>query len=359
LIVEVDAAIIGGGVVGLACAAAIARGGKSTVVLEQHRALGTETTSRNSEVIHAGLYYVPGSLKATLCVRGAELLYEWCAAKAVPHARCGKLVVAVSDAEASALDALRARATTNGARVEMITGERARALEPNVEATCALVSPNTGIVDSHAFVATLAADIAAHDGIVAIGRRLVAAERSRDRWLLDCDGVVGRERIEASWVINAAGLYADDVAMKFGLDVVASGVRQQFVKGSYFRSRRALVKHLVYPVPPSHGHGLGVHATIDLAGHVRFGPDTEPAKSRDDYAVDELRAHSFGEAIRTYLPALRDEDLVPDTSGIRPKVASGDFMFVSQGTVLHLAGIESPGLTAALAIAEHAVMIMS
>jgi L-2-hydroxyglutarate oxidase LhgO len=353
---EVDAAVIGGGVVGLACAAAFARAGKTTVVLERHRALGYETTSRNSEVIHAGLYYPRGSLKATMCVRGAELLYAWCAARSVPHARCGKIVVATSEGEEAALEAILARATDNGAHVERITKARVRELEPSVAATAGLSSPNTGIVDSHALVSGLASEIASHDGVIARGRRVIAAERAGDRWVLHCDGVAGRERVDAAIVVNAAGLWADDVATMFGVDVASHGLRQRFVKGSYFRSKRAFVKRLVYPLPTH--EGLGVHATIDLAGSVRFGPDTETAKSREDYDVDESRAAAFAEAIRRYIPSVRVDDLTPDTCGIRPKVELGDFVLHQDGAAMHLAGIESPGLTAALAIAERVAMIM-
>ena len=348
---DVDAAIVGGGIVGLACAAALARAGKSTVTLERHRALGMETTSRNSEVIHAGLYYPPGSLKATMCVRGAEMLYAWCASRNVPHARCGKIVVATSTDEAPRLEALAENARANGARVELVSRDRAHTLEPNVTCVSALWSPNTGIVDSHAFVASLAAEAAAHDGIVAIGRTLTSVERG-DRWVLQCDGVAGREEIRASLVVNAAGLYADVVAKMLG-----ASYEQRFVKGTYFRCRRPVVSRLVYPLP--HAEGLGVHATIDLAGGVRFGPDTSPAASRDDYAPDESRRAAFGEAIRRYIPSLRDEDLSPDICGIRPKIAGGDFVIERANDAVHLVGIESPGLTAALAIAEHVVMLLS
>ncbi len=347
----IDVAIIGGGIVGLACAAALARAGKSTVTLERHRALGMETTSRNSGVIHAGLYYAPGSLKATMCVRGAALLYEWCASRGVPHARSGKFVVASSADEVARLEALADNARANGATVSLIDAARARSLEPNVTCVAALSSPNTGIVDSHAFVASLAAEASAHDGIVAIGRTVTSAERV-DRWVLRCDGVAGPEEIRASLVVNAAGLYADAVAKIFG-----ATYEQRFVKGTYFRSRRAFVSRLVYPLP--HAEGLGVHATVDLTGGVRFGPDTSPATSRDDYALDESRRAAFGEAARRYIPSLRDDDLSPDTCGIRPKAASGDFVIERVNDAIHLVGIESPGLTAALAIAERVVMLVS
>ena len=310
-----------------------------------------ETTSRNSEVIHAGLYYPPRSLKATMCVRGASLLYEWCASRGVPHARCGKIVLATSADEVPRLEALAENARTNGAHVEIVSADRARALEPNVACAAALLSPNTGIVDAHAFVASLAADVRAHEGIVAIGRTVTSAERS-DRWVLQCDGVAGREEIRAAVVVNAAGLYADVVAKMLG-----ATYEQRFVKGTYFRSRRAVVSRLVYPLP--HAEGLGVHATIDLAGSVRFGPDTSPASSRDDYALDESRRAAFGEAVRRYIPTLRDDDLSPDTCGIRPKIAGGDFVIDRADDAVHLVGIESPGLTAALAIAERVVMLVS
>jgi L-2-hydroxyglutarate oxidase LhgO len=349
--VDVDVAIIGGGIVGLACAAALSRAGKSTVTLERHRALGTETTSRSSEVIHAGLYYAPGSLKATMCVRGAQLLYAWCGSRGVAHARCGKIVVATSADEVPRLEALADNARDSGATVERIDAARARALEPNVTCVAALSSPSTGIVDSHAFVASLAAEARAHDGVVAAGRTVTSASRT-DRWVLQCDGVAGREEIRAALVVNAAGLYADVVAKLFG-----ATYDQRFVKGTYFRSRRAFVSRLVYPLP--HAEGLGVHATVDLAGGVRFGPDTSAAASREDYALDESRRASFGEAVRRYIPSLSDDDLSPDTCGIRAKVATGDFVIERSNDAIHLVGIESPGLTAALAIAERVVMLVS
>lgn len=352
-IVDVDAAVIGGGIVGLACASAFARGGKRTVVLERHRRVATETTSRNSEVIHAGLYYPRASLKAITCVRGAELAYAWCVERGVPHARCGKLVVASSEEEVEALEALAVRARDNGARVEMISREAARAIEPEVLAVAALDSPNTGIVDSHAFAASLAADVDAHGGVIALGRRVVAVEHVSDRLRLVCDGVAGREVIDAAHVVNAAGLYADEIASMFGFEI-----RQRFVKGTYFRCSKKIVKRLVYPMPPKDGAGLGIHATVDLGGGVRFGPDTSPARSREDYEVDETRRADFFRAAVRYLPNLREENLTVDMCGIRPKVDTGDFIVEKKGAVVHLVGIESPGLTAALAIAERVAMLL-
>ncbi|HEY1955378.1 MAG TPA: NAD(P)/FAD-dependent oxidoreductase [Polyangiaceae bacterium] len=350
---EVDAAIIGGGVVGLACASALARAGKTTVVLEKFRTLGSVTTSRNSEVIHAGLYYAPGSLKATTCVRGAALLYAWCAERQVPHARCGKLVVATSDVELGALDALAARAKENGATVELVGRDRIAELEPNVRAIAALHSPSTGIVSSHALALSLAADVESHGGILAKARRVVAAEPAADRWKLACEGPAGDETVTAARVVNAAGLWADEIASLFGVTLA-----QRFMKGSYFHVKRAVTRALVYPLPPADG-SLGIHTTVDLAGAVRLGPDAEPARSREDYGVDESRRSVFFEAASRYLQNLRIDDLTPDCAGIRPKHASGDFELRAERGVVHLAGIESPGLTAALALGERVAMLLS
>jgi len=350
---HVDAAVIGGGVVGVACAAALARARKDILLLEQHRALGTETTSRSSEVIHAGLYYPHGSLKAATCVRGAELLYAYCSTRGVSFARVGKLVVAVEPREEALLVDLEARAKSNGAQVAMIDRDRVQQLEPNVRAVSALVSPNTGIVDTHALVASLAADVTALAGTVALGRHVIGVEPLSDGWALTCDGVVGREVLEASFVVNAAGLYADEVAAMFGVRI-----RQRFVKGSYFRVNKPIVRGLVYPLPPGDG-SLGIHATVDLGGSVRIGPDTEPAQSRTDYALDESRRGAFHRAAARYLPGLREDDLTPDTAGIRPKVDGGDFIMERGQNVVHLLGIESPGITASLAIAERVAMLMA
>lgn len=350
---QVDAAVIGGGIVGLACAAEVARRGKTVVLLERHRRLGTETTSRNSEVIHAGLYYPPGSLKATTCVRGAELLYAWCAARGVPHARCGKLVVAVEEGEVEALTKLARNAAENGARVELVGAARARELEPDVRCVAALRSPNTGIVDSHALVASVAAEVAERGGVVAAGRRLIAAEERGDGWKLTFSVGEGTDELVAGRVVNAAGLFADRVAGLFGV-----AATQTFMKGSYFRVRRRLVRSLVYPMPPPDG-SLGIHATVDLAGGVRLGPDATRAAAPDDYDVADARRGAFFAAGARYLPGLREDDLSPDLAGIRPKITGGDFVLRAERGAVHLLGIESPGLTASLALAERVVEAVS
>ncbi|HSQ68397.1 MAG TPA: NAD(P)/FAD-dependent oxidoreductase [Polyangiaceae bacterium] len=353
-VVDTQVAVVGGGIVGLACAAALASGGLPTIVLERHKKPGTETTSRNSQVIHGGLYYEPGSLKAELCVRGAAQLYAYCERRGVEHKRVGKLVVADAG-EVPLLEALAERATRNGALVSLVGAARVAELEPNVRASAALESPATGIVDTHGFVDAVAADLASSGGLLACGREVVGAERDGAAWLLRCEGAAGEEQVRAPVVINAAGLVADAVAALFGIDVDARGYRQRWVKGNYFRIKGApLVSRLVYPMPPKDGEGLGIHATVELDGSVRLGPDTEPVAAIE-YSVDEGRRAAFHRAASRYLPSLRPEQLEPDMAGIRPKLARGsDFVIERDAAsgVWNLVGIESPGLTAALAIAE-------
>jgi len=351
--VETDVAIVGGGIVGLACAAALASRGLQAIVLERHSRPGTETTSRNSQVIHAGLYYEPGSLKAELCVRGASMLYAYCERRGVAHRRIGKLVVAGAT-EVPLLEALAERARRNGATVSLVDGARVKDLEPNVRADAALFSPDTGIVDSHELVSAVSADLASAGGILACGRSVVAAERSGAAWLLRCEGSVGDEVVRAPIVINSAGLVADNVAELFGVDVDARGHRLRWVKGNYFRIKGPpLVSRLVYPMPPKDGEGLGIHATVELDGSVRLGPDTEPV-STIEYSVDETRRDAFHRAASRYLPSLRLDQLEPDMSGIRPKLVRGADFVIDEAAdgLFDLVGIESPGLTAALAIAQ-------
>jgi L-2-hydroxyglutarate oxidase LhgO len=332
-----DVVVVGAGVVGLACARAARATGRSVLVLERHESFGRETSSRNSGVIHAGLYYAPGSLKAALCVPGNRALYDWCANHDVPHRAVGKYVVATSAEEEPALAALLARAHQNGA-VEVTPGVID---EPDVRATAALWSPRTGIVDVHAFMRSLLCD-----ADYAWSRQVVAAREDRHGWTLDCG-----ELVKAGCVVNAAGLDADEMAALAGFSH-----RQHFVKGSYFRLRRARFKHLIYPLPPPDLAGVGIHVTLDLDGSARLGPDVEPAIdpfSRErDYHVDESRRDVFFAAASRYLPRIRAEDLSPDQAGIRPKVAGGDFIVEAERRWINLVGIESPGLTCSLTLAE-------
>lgn len=367
---EADVLIVGAGVIGLAVARALALAGRDVLVAEREKTVGSGVSSRSSEVIHAGVHYPAGSLKARLCVAGRDALYAYCERRGVPHARCGKLIVA-SSAQESSLRAIQERAQANGVRLEWLSGREARALEPELACDAALHSPATGIVDSHALMLALHGDAEAAGATFAFGAR-VAGGRVR------ADGVevsfAGQEAhtLRARDVVICAGLSSPAVAR------AVAGVRPDripraaFAKGSYFSLvRRAPFSRLVYPVPEP--GGLGVHLTLDLAGRARFGPDVEwldvADESEIDYAVDPARGERFQAAIRSYWPNLRDGDLVPDYSGVRPKIVragepDADFAIHDERVhgargVIALYGIESPGLTSALAIADHVAQLMN
>jgi L-2-hydroxyglutarate oxidase LhgO len=340
--VNYDVAVVGAGVVGLACARALSAAGRSLLVLERHARFGQETSSRNSGVIHAGIYYRPGSLKAALCVEGNRALYQWCREHDVPHRAIGKYIVATEAREEPALQALLERAHQNGA-VEVAA---ASVDEPEVRATAALFSPRTGIVDVQALMRSLQA---AANADFAWSQRVIAAQRQSGGWSLQTES----ETVTARAVVNAAGLDADEVAALAGFSH-----RQYFVKGNYFRLRRSQLRHLIYPLPPSDLAGVGIHVTLDLDGHARLGPDVEPLGRERDYRVDEARREQFFAAASRYLIDLRREDLTPDYAGIRPKVEGGDFIVEAAGDWINLIGIESPGLTSALALADRVAALL-
>jgi L-2-hydroxyglutarate oxidase LhgO len=334
------------------------------MMLERHDRFGVETSSRNSEVVHAGIHYTPGSLKATLCVRGNRSLYAWCEARGVPHRRLGKLIVAAVPEEEPKLEGILARAAANGATtVSRLTAAQARALEPQVRCTAALWSPDTGIVDSHVFMASLLADAEAN-GCQAVWRHgLVAVDRRPGGWCLLVRSPDGEQTPLASpRVVNAAGLEADRVAALAGFDVDACGYRQCYARGHYFRvsgRKRGIARHLVYPVPQQ--AGLGIHVTLDLAGGIRLGPDVRYLPDRrQDYGVPEDLRDVFHAVVSRYLSGLEPEDLTPDMAGIRPKLQGPgqppcDFVVAEESARDHagwvnLVGIESPGLTCALEI---------
>jgi D-amino-acid oxidase len=357
-------AVIGAGVVGLAVAAALARRERSVVVLERHAGFGREITSRNSEVIHAGIYYPPGSLKAELCVAGREALYERCRRLRIPHRRCGKLVVATDASEVAALEDLARRGATNGVGdLRLLDARETRGVEPEVEGRASLWSPSSGIVDAHALCASLAAEAEAHHAAIVLRTEVSALERRGDSWWVaahDSDGAPAR--FAAAAVVNAAGLEADRVAALAGVDVERRGYRIHPCKGDYFALAPGAplrLERLVYPVPG--GPGLGIHATLDLGGRLRFGPDAEYV-DRPRYDVDPAKAERFATAVRRYLPRLDRAWLSPDYAGVRPKLAGPgqafrDFVVAEESEaglpgLIDLVGIESPGLTAALAIGE-------
>ena len=357
---DVDVAIIGAGCVGLACAAELARSGHEVVVIERHEGPGRETTSRNSGVVHAGLYYEPGSLKALTCVEGRELLYARCRRDGIDHRKTGKLVVATDDAEVVVLEAIFARGRANGAgELALIDAAELRRREPRVRAVAALWSPESGIVDVHGLTASYAAETSAHGASVAYGTELVSLDRAGDAWTLTTAGSDGeRFAIRARRVVNAAGLAADAVAALAGLDVDALGWRLRYCKGDYFAIAPRLgriTEHLVYPVP-AHA-GLGVHVTMDLGGAFRAGPDTEYVEA-PRYDLDPDKAPAFASALRRYLPEIRAADLRPDYAGVRPKLQGpgeppADFVLDERPAgLIHMIGIESPGVTASEALAR-------
>lgn len=363
----VDCVVIGAGVIGLAIARELAAAGREVLVLERHAAIGMETSSRNSEVIHAGLHYPQGSLKARTCVQGRELLYAYCERNGIQYSRCGKLIVATSPAQLGDLGRIREAGRRNGVDdlVEMSEDE-ACALEPELTCAGALLSPSTGIVDSHALMLSLCGE-AENAGAVFVFRCPVRAMRIVGGDIELDTAPDAAERIRARWVINAAGLGAVELATHmtgFPQDQIP---RAYLAKGSYFTlACRAPFSRLVYPVPEP--GGLGVHLTLDLAGQARFGPDVEWVDSID-YAVDPRRSERFYAAIRAYWSGLPDGALHPAYSGIRPKISGlempvADFRIdgpSSHGVpgVVNLFGIESPGLTAALAIARHVAAVVS
>ncbi len=359
---KLDAVVIGAGVVGLAVARALAVAGREVVILEAEDAIGTHTSSRNSEVIHAGIYYPKGSLKARACVEGRELLYEYCVSHGVPHRRSGKLIVASDDSQLKELESIQRRAHTNGVTdVVWMSRAQALALEPELACVAALYSPSTGIIDSHALMLAYLGDAEAHGAMLALRSPL---ERVVIRDRLFEIHVGGAEPIASRLLVNSAGLRAPSVARRMEGFPETSIPRELYAKGNYYSlARRPPFSRLVYPVPEP--GGLGVHVTLDLAGQARFGPDVEWIErigGREDYAVDPTRAERFYAAIRRYWPGLPDGSLLPGYAGIRPKTAgpgepAPDFQIQGPAAhgvpgLVHLFGIESPGLTASLALAN-------
>lgn len=362
---QVECVVIGAGVVGLAVARALALAGREVMVLEAASTIGTGTSSRNSEVIHAGIYYPPGSLKARLCVQGKDQLYDYCTERGIGHRRCGKLLVATDPVQRPQLQGVVERAVRNGVHdLVMLSGAQARALEPQLCCEAALYSPSTGIVDSHALMLALQGDIENAGGMVVLNSTLAIAEYKKSAIYLEAiDGTQFQARV----VVNAAGLQAPALARRFkGLDprYVPDA---WFAKGSYFTlAGRAPFNHLIYPLP--HAAGLGVHLTLDLGGQAKFGPDVQWVSSPDDLAVDPARGEAFYAEVRKYWPALDDGALIPGYAGIRPKIHAPDQPardFLIQGPAEHgvpglvnLFGIESPGLTSSLAIGDHVAALV-
>jgi L-2-hydroxyglutarate oxidase LhgO len=353
----VDVLVIGAGVSGLATAGRIARSGRSVGVVEQHRRAGMETSTHNSGVIHAGLYYSAGTLKTQLCIEGRHMLYEFCAKHQVPHDRCGKLVVATTEEEVGELERLRQYGTTNGVEgLEVVDEAFVRGREPRIRGVAALWSPNSGRVEAESLVRALQRVAEADGAIVLRDAKVVGGESRADG---SFEVRLQREVIDARVVVNAAGLFADDVSAAFGGETFTIYP----VRGEYAElkpSRRAWVNGLVYPLPHAKGHGLGTHFTKTIGGSVLLGPTVRYQDRKDDYEDDRLPLESFAESARVLMPEATIDDLTYGGSGIRPKLHPAserfaDFMIRPDArvpTLIHAAGIESPGLTACLALAE-------
>lgn len=364
---RVQTVVIGAGVVGLACAKRLAESGRDVIILEAADAIGTETSSRNSEVIHAGIYYPPGGLKARLCVAGKKALYAYCDSRGVPYRRCGKLIVATTPEEDAVLDGIAAKATANGVdgadALYRISGTEARALEPALSCVSALVSPSTGIVDSHGLMLAYQGDAEAAGAMIAFETPVLGGTLTEDGIVLETGGAAPMT-LAAKEVVISAGLFAQSIARSIEGYPAAAIPGQYYCKGNYFiTSRKSPFSRLIYPVPVK--SGLGVHVTIDMAGGLRFGPDTEwidGIEREDVLEVDPARGDAFVAAIRRYWPDMPDGALQPGYAGIRPKLnpsgAVGDD-FRIDGPETHgvaglvgLYGIESPGLTSSLAVAS-------
>jgi len=365
---QVDAVVVGAGVVGLAIGRALAQRGLETLVLERENAIGTGISSRNSEVIHAGLYYPAGSLKARLCVQGRRQLYAFCESHGVSHRRCGKLIVATDESQLAGLDQLMAKAAINGVDdLQKLSAAQALAMEPQLACVSAILSPSTGIIDSHGLMLALQGDLQRAGGDVALSSPVLRIARGAGQHLLQVGGDEPME-LAARIVVNAAGLWAPRLAAATEVLDERFVPQAHFSKGNYYALvGRAPFSHLVYPLPRD--AWLGVHLTLDLGGQARFGPDvewlpddvTEPL----DYVVDPGRASGFYADVRRYWPGLPDGSLQPAYSGIRPKIHSRfepapDFLIQGPGEhgvaeLVNLFGIESPGLTSCLAIGDEVV----
>jgi len=365
---DVDILIIGAGVVGLAIAREVSRADRNVAILERNLAFGQETSSRNSEVIHGGMYYPSGTLKARLCVEGRKLLYELCEKNSIAHKKIGKLVIAVEEDEKDALETLLSLGETNGVEgLVMLAANQIKEIEPNIRGLFAMYSPQTGVIDSHSLMKFYLNSAQDKGAMAVFNAEAVSIEKIARGYIVNVKNGKETIKITARVVINSAGLDADRVANMAGIDPDKNKYRLHYCKGQYFRVnavKSKMIHGLVYPVPKPKAGGLGIHATIDLAGSMRLGPDDEYMKDYvKDYSVDSLRAEKFFKSAKAFMPFLKLEDLTADTSGIRPKLQekNGEFRdFIIQDEAdkglpgfINLIGIESPGLTASPAIAKY------
>ncbi|MBL7151895.1 MAG: NAD(P)/FAD-dependent oxidoreductase [Candidatus Omnitrophica bacterium] len=361
---EIKITVIGAGVVGLSIAAELAKEHGDLFVVEQNPMFGQETSSRNSEVIHAGIYYPKDSLKAKTCIEGRELLYRFCAENKVAHKRTEKLIVAVDKGENKELESLYKNGLENGLDdLRLLSRQELKKIEPNVEAAAAIYSSSTGILDSHGLMKKLADYLQGRKGQIAYDTKVIGIDKAAGGFEVTVeDKREGPFKFFTRVLINSAGLQADKIAAMLGL--AKEEYRLKYCKGDYFRvhsGKAKFINRLVYPVPKEDRAGLGIHATLDLGGGLRLGPDDEYI-DRIDYDIDPAKAKPFHESIRTFLPFIQLADLAPDTSGIRPKLQGKlepfrDFVIKDEADnglagFIDLVGIESPGLTASLSIAK-------
>ncbi len=358
--------VIGAGVVGLAVAEELAAAFRDVLVVEKNTSFGQETSSRNSEVIHAGIYYPQGFLKSILCTAGNRLLYEICDRRGILHKKLGKLIVATNKEECDELETIREQAGENGVSDLALLGRRQlQTLEPEVAAVAALFSPSTGIIDSHGLMRSFVLNAESRGAIIAFRSFVTAIHLENRGYEVEING--GEYRLRSRVVVNCAGLHADKVAALAGMDIDKLGYRLKYCKGNYFTlSPPPKLRHLVYPVPVKENESLGIHATLDLSGRVRFGPDSEYVNDLE-YSVDETKKDLFVQSVKKYLPDTAAGAIQPDMSGIRPKLQGPgepyrDFIIREEKELgypgfINLIGIESPGLTACVAIGKRVLAL--
>jgi len=358
---EVEVTIIGAGVVGLAIAAEVAKG-REVYVVEKNETFGQETSSRTSEVIHAGIYYPPGSLKARLCVSGNAMLYELCEGYGIGYKKPGKLIVATNDEEIKELKELLKNGEKNGVSLEFLSGQEAKKLEPKVNALAAIFSPSTGIVDSHGLMRYFLGAARDNKATMVYKAKAVGIEKLADKYRVTVEDTAGNSSFMTRVLINSAGLNSDRIAEVAGIDTAKAGYELHYCKGEYFSTSQDIAKMLIYPVPKQSEGGLGIHVTPDLEGRIRLGPNAEYV-DEIDYKVDEKWKREFYDSVKEFLPSLEYDELEPDFAGVRPKLQGPgegfrDFVIrheYDKGLegFINLIGIESPGLTASLSLAQH------
>jgi len=364
-----DITIIGAGVIGLAAASEVSSSSRSVIILEKNEFFGEESSSRNSEVIHAGIYYPRGSLKASACIEGRRMLYDLCPAQKIGCAKIGKLIVAVDERELELLENVRKTASNNGVDLEPLTGEQVRKMEPRVTCRAGLLSPETGIVDSHRLMEYYLDKAREQRADLVFQAQVKDLGKEENVWRILIDNQGEQLEIDSRVVINCAGLQADKLAQMAGIDIQSRGYEQYYLKGSYFRlsdKYRGVTHRLVYPVPDK--NSLGIHTVLDLNGGIRLGPDEEEVSSID-YRVDSDKRRSFYDSVRRFLPDLAEDDLSPDMAGIRPQLRRAnetgfkDFIIRDETEngcegLINCIGMESPGLTASPSIGRQVARLV-